>query len=199
MTLAIPPGYASVRMDFRRNAESDLKSVIFGVKSGHTAAAIAVDVDNAYDAAGSLRSIIPSSLTLVSVTAYKGNDGPLLVGTVNPGTAGTGANDDLCSPAVSFVLKKRTEFAGQRFRGRLMLPFATEAAVDSAGVVSGAKVTAISAAGAVFLTELAIELADAAGMVVLHDEELGPVTPTPVTTLTCRSTVGTVRRRQVIG
>lgn len=200
MALRIPVGYASIRLDFLRTGEQDEKSITFGVPSADTAGATLGAVLDAWDDPGSMRSLLFSSITLTDATCYKGADGPLTVATLAVNQAGSGLNPNLCSPAVSMVLKKSTGLAGPRYRGRLMLPWCSEADVDSAGVVAGAAVVAWSAAAEVWRGAMAADPAiGGTGMVVLHEESLGAITPTPVELLRLRGTVGTVRRRQILG
>lgn len=77
-----------------------------------------------------------------------------------------------------------------------MLPFCSEADVDNFGTIAGATVTGWNAALTIFLAQLAAAgRTQLNGMVLLHSSATAP---TPVVTLTLRTTAGTVRKRQLV-
>lgn len=104
--------------------------------------------------------------------------------------AGTGTNTS--PPANSSILiTKRTGLAGRRYRGRMFLPCfgMAEAAVDAAGLLSGATVTAWNTRAGAFRTALSgVSLP----LVLQHSDGAAG---TPISSLVVSALVGTQRGR----
>lgn len=196
--MIVPNGYAEIGIDWLRTGGAHLYTITFGValKATPTPTGVQTDVKNAWTFAGSMNGGQPTSMVAQTVH-YKATYGGLpLSGSVSAGWASGGGGPTMTSPAVSLVAKKATGLAGRKYRGRFMLPFASEADVDNNGNVAGATVTGWNAALAIFLTQLgAAGRSQINGMVLLHSDA---TTPTPVTALTLRATAGTVRKRQQV-
>lgn len=197
--LVIPNGYAEIGIEWSRTGMIHPFVITFGValKATPTPAGIALDVKNAWSFAGSMNASQPTTMTANYVRYKATYGGVALSGQSAAGwAAGGGGGTTLCSPAVAAVIRKATGLAGRKYRGRCMLPWVSEADVDTVGTVLPATVTAYNTALAIFLTQLgAAGRAQINGMVLLHSDA---TTPTAVTALTLRATVGTVRERQPV-
>lgn len=101
-----------------------------------------------------------------------------------------GAGAATASPNVSFLLQKRTDFGGRRNRGRMYVPGVGEAAIDDAGKLTLAKVSAMQAAADGFVSDL---LAATIDPVILHSA--AGVAPTTITRIVCSDQAATQRRR----
>lgn len=196
--MIIPNGYAEIGVDFLRTGGAHLLTITFGValKATPTPAGIQTDVKNAWSFAGSMIGAQPTSMVAQTVHYKALYGGVPLSGTASAGWAAGGGGPTLLPPAVAMVARKQTGIAGRRYRGRLMIPWCAESDSDNNGNIPGATVTAVNGGLAVFLAQLAAAgRAQINGMVLLHSMVL---TPTPVTSLTLRTTVGTVRKRQAV-
>jgi hypothetical protein len=130
--------------------------------------------------------------------ALIGNDGPPMALDVSDNTVGTATTLQMLPPNVTYLLKKSTAFAGRAFRGRIYLPFVDNGAVSEAGVVSGARMTAlIAAAAALFTAPGTGSSTGVTGWWLLHRAEPGvtPPAPTQITNISTTSMVATQRRR----
>lgn len=197
-TTIIPNGYAEIGVEFMRTGATIPAVITFGVllKATPTGAGIALDVKNAWTAAGSMNGAQPTSMTAVTVRYKAVYGGVPLAGSAPAGWAAGGGNPTLMSPAVALVARKSTGIAGRAYRGRMMIPWCSEADADNNGVVAGAVVTAYNAGLSAFRVALAAAgRAQINGMYLLHSSAIAP---TAVTALALRATVGTVRERQLV-
>lgn len=96
----------------------------------------------------------------------------------------------------AYLIRKRTDAAGRRGRGRFYLPGVAEANVSPTGVLDGVLLPEANTAAAAFLTGVQA-LTSVQDMVVLHRSEgLGTEpAPTPVTSLVADTRIATQRRR----
>jgi hypothetical protein len=146
---------------------------------------------------GSFNDAQPTSITAQNLNLRIRLGGDLFsFDRVNPWAAG-GGNPTLLSPAVSYTQKTHTLFAGRRFRGRFQLPWAVESEVSTGGVIDSSVVTAYGLAGEVFRLAFNADATKLRGPYLLHT--INGLDPTIINAITCRDTVGTVRRRQVVG
>jgi hypothetical protein len=114
--------------------------------------------------------------------------------------AGTGAARSSPSPQVSVVLRKRTDFVGRRYRGRMFLPscFLNETAIEEDGTVAAATLSSFQSIANTWLDNIAA-VSGVVNMYLLHSDEEGQLTDTPaptqVTSLLAQTVVRTQRRR----
>lgn len=94
------------------------------------------------------------------------------------------------------LVRKRTDMAGRRGRGRMYLPGIQEASVSPTGIISGALLAQLQPAADDFLAGLEA-IVGVEGMVVLHRSEGAGVepAPTPVVSLQVDERIATQRRR----
>lgn len=139
-----------------------------------------------------------NEITFARLVTLSGNDGPL-IRTESTGTStGTRTATLTLPPQVTYVLSKRTAFAGRQFRGRMYLPFVSSTNVSQQGAVNATEQTIVNTAMTAFRTDVRA----AAGLNVddfylLHATPLLGSTPDPtlITSTGCGSFVGTQRRR----
>jgi hypothetical protein len=110
----------------------------------------------------------------------------------------TGASTNpIAPPQVALLVKKTTNGAGRKNRGRMYLPGIIErTAIDGSGQVAAGYLAAVQGRLDTFLDELengpVLSTADAFHMVVLHGDA---TTPTRVTSLRAQALMATQRRR----
>jgi hypothetical protein len=110
---------------------------------------------------------------------------------VSSNIQGTGGSNGISSN-VSYLVRKVTALGGRAGRGRMYLPGPTEADVNEAGAILGARVTSLQAALNDFLTQM---VADGDGPVLLHGVGSPISTPTPITSFSLDTRAATQRRR----
>lgn len=151
----------------------------------------------AWTVTGSLNEGQPTSVFCVNLNVRYRIGGLLYsVDRPSPWIAG-GGSGNLLSPAVTTCIKTHTAQAGRKFRGRFQMPWASETDVDMGGNIDSGVVAAYTAAAEVFRLGLISDATQLGGAYLLHSS--GATAPTLITSMTCRSTVGTVRRRQTVG
>jgi hypothetical protein len=197
-SLVIPNGYAEIGVEFARTGLTRHPVITFGVKlkAAPTPTTIEADFKAAWTAAGSLNGAQPSGTEAVYVR-YRATYGGLPLSGVTAATwVHGGGAAAMASPAVSLVARKATGLAGRKYRGRVMFPWCSEGDVNDVGTVLAATITGYNSALAIFLAAMAAAGRTAInGIYLLHRDGS---TPTAVTSMTLRSTVGTVRQRQPI-
>jgi hypothetical protein len=196
--LSIPPGFAQFSF-FVTNATVGHRCVwTIGGKlagSGLTPAqgsALFVAVS------GALNPIWDSQVIQTGFHALIGNDGPPMALDVPGSVAGSATTLQMLPPNVTYLLKKGTAFAGRAYRGRLYLPFVDNGAVSEAGVVSGARYTALTlAATNLFAAPGTGSTTGVTGWWLLHRAEPNttPPAPTQLTAISATNMVATQRRR----
>lgn len=136
-------------------------------------------------------TLVGNLVNTVTTTTIRVKNGPNDTGEFHEGTmtiVGGNSNPGM-PPNVAYLIKKSTLTGGKRGRGRMYLPGVPEAAVDVAGTVAGATVSAIN-------TDLGALLADLISvdcpMTLLHSDSGLPST---VSALTIDGKVATQRRR----
>ena len=150
----------------------------------------------AWTASGSVVEAQPTSVDAVNLNVTLNLSG-LLGGAdrPDPWVAG-GGSPTLCSPAVSYTVKKHTLQIGRKHRGRFQLPWAVESEVSTGGFLDSSLVDDYNAALEVFRLALTSDATLMTGPYLLHDSAEAP---TVIGSLKLRNTVGTVRKRQVVG
>jgi hypothetical protein len=148
--------------------------------------------------ADAVSNLIATFLTSQMGTGYRyegslfriGQDGDPLLFSSTTGN-GSGTQSATTVPQnTALLFHKRSPFGGRRNRGRMYVPGLGESAVDNAGVVLAAAVTAANTAADTLITGL-----NSAGfpMVILH--ESAPLTPTEVASFTVSTRAASQRRR----
>jgi hypothetical protein len=116
-----------------------------------------------------------------NATGADGSAGPPIVGSLN---------ESPDSPQVAVLIKKRTALGGRQGRGRMFLPFLTEAQTDSGGRMTAGAIDGYQVAAGGFLAGL---VSRDIPMVLLHAAP--EIVPTLVLALEVQSLVATQRRR----
>jgi hypothetical protein len=189
------PGYADVSIETTYTGFLRPAYITFGVDPVSTdPAQIATDVGLAYNAAGSMISLMDTQTTLSGIRVSLGTDGGGdLVYDAGYATVGGKANSSL-PPNCALLVHKNTSRGGRRGRGRMFIPWwVGEGDCDEMGLVSAGVLTTYQTALNVFLTQLGTRNVP---MVLLH----GPgrtATPGPdvVLSLTPDRLISTQRRR----
>jgi hypothetical protein len=196
--LVIPPGYAQFSF-FLNNATVGHRCVwTIGGKLAGSGLSPAQGAALQLAVATALKPLWDSQVMQTGFHALIGNDGPPMALDVSDNTVGTATTLQMLPPNVTYLLKKSTAFAGRAFRGRIYLPFVDNGAVSEAGVVSGARMTAlIAAAAALFTAPGTGSSTGVTGWWLLHRAEPGvtPPAPTQITNISTTSMVATQRRR----
>jgi len=201
MSLIIPPGF--LHAVYRLKLEGDTEEMV--VTCGHEidTASGANNDDAADDLFGAFSStfvddIMPNVYELTGVDVYIGNDGPTLVYTSTEAPF-PGNDPAACIPPnTAYLIRKRTDLAGRRGRGRFYLPGVTEERVDNVGNVLSGTVGSMQTICDAFYSRLTFDAgARFYPPVVLHRSEgIGTEPPpTPITRFVVDGKVATQRRR----
>lgn len=193
----VPNGYAEIGIEFLRTGATLPGVITFGVKlkAAPTTTQIATDIRTAWTAAGSMNGAQPTSVVAKFVRWKAVWGGVAMSGQSATTWVAGGGNPALASPAVSLVARKRTGLAGRKMRGRLMIPWCSEADIDANGNVAAGVVTAYNGGLSAFRVALAAAArVQVNGMYLLHSDATAP---TLVATLVLRSKAGTQRTRQL--
>lgn len=200
MTLIIPPGFLQASYVFSLVGDAEPIVVTCGhevdAASGATLAQSADDLFVSFAA-----NILPnmnSQYVLEYVATYGGNDGPTIV-TISTEEPEAGSGSAAIVPQnTAYLIRKRTDLAGRRGRGRMYLPSVAEQNVDAVGTVAPSTVTALQAS----YDDWYDDLTSTGGSrfyppVVLHRSEgIGEEpAPTPIVTFQVQTKVATQRRR----
>lgn len=201
MPLIIPPGFAQAVWSMTLTGDSEPIICTGGLDVSAAGGDFEAAADGAFAAWGA--NIMPSvsdEYTLDHVTLYVGQDGgpPLVYDSTLTGSAGGLTNAPLPQNCAHLV-RKRTDAAGRRGRGRFYIPGVPEGEVTPTGVLSTTYVDGMTASAQAFLDELATPVGayPSLELVILHRSEgIGTEpAPTPVTQLICESVIATQRRR----
>ena len=201
MALIIPPGFAHAVYRHRREGDTEDMLVTCGheidAASGANSTDIADDLFNTW--ATHIISQLSQPTTLIGVDVYVGQDGPDPLVVVSGEDPVSGPNTNNLAPQnCAILVRKRTDAAGRRGRGRLYLPEVAEAVVDNVGNLSTSYRDDIQAAFDAWYEELT------AGVgfrlyppVVLHRSEGAgeEPPPTPIQSLVVEGRIATQRRR----
>nr|CRY96835.1 hypothetical protein [uncultured prokaryote] len=201
MSLLIPIGYLHAVYEFTLAGDSEPMVVTCGHEIDTPSGANSVDsADDLFISfADIVTATMASSYTLQRVTTYSGNDGPTIVtDSTEAPVAGAAFGGDCVPQNTAMLIRKRTDLAGRRGRGRMYLPGVPETLVSAVGTLTPAYVEDLQDAFDAWY----IELTSASGNrfyppVVLHRSEgIGTEPePTPIATFVVESKVATQRRR----
>jgi hypothetical protein len=200
MALIIPPGFLQASYVFSLVGDSEPIVVTCGHEIDTASGASAASSANALfdNFADTILPNMNAQYVLEYVATYAGNDGPTIVtiSTVDPVPGGGSAA--IVPQNTAYLIRKRTDLAGRRGRGRMYLPSVAEQNVDAVGIVAPSTVTSLQAAFDAWM----LELTDTIGNelyppVILHRSEgIGEEPPpTPVVTFVVENRVATQRRR----
>ncbi len=201
MSLIIPPGYAQVVWSFTCDGDSEPMVTTCGIDlSEDPGDADELTANRMFGAmVPGMIPVISSAYTLTHVTLYIGQDGgPTVVheSTSEPveGEAGTP-----CPPNTAVLIRKRTDLAGRRGRGRFYIPGVAESIVEANGNLTAPGKAAWDEAVVDFYSRVNnVDIgAVAYPPVVLHRSEgigVEPI-PTPISLFAVEAKVATQRRR----
>lgn len=201
MSLIIPTGFVQAVYQFEMSPDPEVMVITCGHEvdsaSGATYANSADDLFNAF--ATHMMPELSTALELVAVTTYGGNDASTPVVTESTETPVSGGNSAATVPNnTAFLVRKRTDLAGRRGRGRMYIPGVYESVVNHVGELSELSYDAWQ----LVLADWYEALTSAVGAryyppVVLHRSEGAGVEPppTPVTSFQMDRYVATQRRR----
>lgn len=166
--------------------------VVFGVDGSTllSASAISSALDAVLATANGFRNMLPAEVTITEFTTrFRSSPNVVEIDTSVLNLPGilVGPNPP---PQVAFLFQKRSGLAGRTNRGRMYVPAASEAEIDSGGTLSSALITNAQGGANNFLADLA---ASSIPMVILHTNPAE--TPTAVSALTLSPKVATQRRR----
>lgn len=201
MPLIIPAGYAQCVVEHIRLGDTEPMLCTFGVELDELPAGGEAGVPDAVmeawiDSIGSGYNL-DTSVTGVTVYVGGGSGGTeVYTSSLSPFT---GPNSNALVPQnTAILIRKRTDLAGKRGRGRLYIPEVPEGSVDAVGTLVPADRAAWQARASALLANLTTaEPGWNLPMVVLHRSEGAGVEPppTPVLNLVVESKVATQRRR----
>lgn len=198
MALIIPPGFAQIAYELRLAGDSELIVTTIGLDLGVAGASQIADL--AFQAfALEVMPGVSNQLTLERATAYVGQDGapPDVYDSTLTQVVGAGASGMLPQNC-ALLVRKRTDLAGRRGRGRMYVPGLDETGVTANGTLTAGTLAAWQALFTGFYERLTDGVDQAATPpVVLHRSEgIGPEPlPTPITTLLVDGRIATQRRR----
>jgi hypothetical protein len=200
MALIIPPGFLHAVYELTCVGDPEPMVVTCGHEIDSVSGSSSADApDDLMQSFGDeVMPIVSSQYVLQAVTTYSGNDGPTIVNTSTLPTQVGGASNTCLPPNTSYLVRKRTDLAGRRGRGRMYVPGVPEATVDHVGIVTASTVTVVQAA---FTAWFEILTAGAGARlyppVVLHRTEgIGDEPPpTPVLSFLVENKVATQRKR----
>jgi len=199
--MATVPGFADISIQLVLAGLNRPAYITFGVDPVDTdpttvgAAVLAASIG-----AGSLMSIMDSSVTLRQVRVSLGTDGSEDLVGIATGTAVGGTAKTTLPPNCAQLVHKMTARRGRRGRGRMFVPWCVdEGSTDEAGLIAAGVVTANATALNTWRNALS---AGGNPMVVLHDPSkpgtahpTTPGAPNVVTSLVCDPLISTQRRR----
>jgi len=191
----IPAGYAQVNYRFSGTGLPNGAEITMGyalADPAPTPAALCSDLAAIW-VTSDMDSLYTSSATLSSVAAKYGPNATGPSAELGVSVAGTMAGEGI-APNVTWLIRKNTGFGGRSGRGRFFLPQIGETAVNAAGAIVGATVTAAQVDVNAWHSNCVT-----AGYVptLLHSAASGiPITdPLPIVSFTVDSRVATQRRR----
>lgn len=195
MAVIIPPGFAHVVVELALDGDSEPMVNTFGIELSETATPVET-ADNIMTAfATRFDSVVANGYSVTACDLYVGQDGGsnLVFSSTAAPIVFAGTGNSLPQNCAALV-RKRTDLAGRRGRGRFYVPGVEETSVSAVGVLSNTYLTAWQAAADAFLDDLET---DGTPMVVLHRSEgigVEPV-PTPIVALVVDERIATQRQR----
>ena len=189
-SLVIPDGYGEARIEWQVPGNAGPGLTVLGFTDGDP-------IEGADQVALAIRDRVKNDICPQMANAYF-----LATVTVNINRTGnieqgqaTGLDNGSLTgaampPNVTYLIRKRTGFAGRKFRGRWYLPGVVEGDADAAGVLSSTRQLALQTAMTLFAGDM---ITDGHDVVLLHSS--APPGPSVITGLLVEQTVATQRRR----
>lgn len=206
MALVIPNNYGVVTATFNYVPFGKQIAITFGYQDVSGGTPVLTDANQIRGYMIGANSIaeavrLTTAWQLLEVSCLKRDStGMLTVGANTTILTGTGTPATPANPIfTSFVVTKRTAYAGKKFRGRYYMPGfqLSEDLVDAVGNIGGGAVGIEQTRQALFLSQMS---AGGVPMMLLHEASTpGPSAPNPVTSLQVRPVIGIQRRRRARG
>lgn len=201
MALIIPPGFLHAVYELKFDFDPEVMVTTCGHQIVNPTSLEPSDMADALFAffASNMMNLVVNTYDLVGVTVYVGNDGPTPNVGVSTATAVPGAiTGDALPQNTALLVRKRTDLAGRRGRGRMYLPGVSRGPIGGDGKVDATWRAAAQLDVDNWLASLGTTSdTDAFPPVVLHRAEgIGtePL-PTPVVNLVLDDRVATQRQR----
>jgi hypothetical protein len=200
MALIIPPGYLHAVYQFTCTGDPEVMVTTCGHEIDTASGANNDDApDDLMTAFGSsMMTGLSADYTLVGVTCYIGNDGPVIVAESSGASVPGGVSQNAAPPNVAILMRKRTDLAGRRGRGRFYIPGVLNDVYASNGLLTTGQVDALTVDANAFYADLTVSVGNRFyPPVVLHRSEgIGDEPPpTPVTQFTIEQRLATQRGR----
>jgi hypothetical protein len=191
--MEIPVDFAQVNLVFGGLSCPTGAEITLGLEIGDYAGSptnAAEDVKDAWDVANiNTLQVVTCELRETRVKFGPNATGPFgLNTTVIAGTDGSPG----VSPNTAFLIHKVTNLGGRAGRGRCYLPGVDETQIDDSGDIDSTLTDAMTAAWAVFKTQLE---AGNLNPTLLHAVDSPIDSPTPITEFVCDGIAGSQRRR----
>lgn len=190
--MIIPDGFAQANFQFVGTGAPEGAEVTLGLDvqayAGDPTDA-ALDCANAWNVSFATQQSSSITFTNVHVKFGPGNTG---ASGDSPGGGACAGNAAAVPPQVSVIMNKATALGGRSGRGRMFIPGLPEGLVNPAGVIDGTTIANWNAAAEDFVDALTTALL---GPVLLHGPDSPLTVPTPLTSITTSSKVGTQRDR----
>jgi hypothetical protein len=205
--LVIPLGYAQCSYELRQDLMARSAFITWGVGPTDPGLDITTLAKDAFNATGSLKTLLDANWKLYSTRVTQHQDAGLLQyedNTIITGTRGAGVS---VPPNVAVLVRKTTTFGGRRGRGRWFLPGMIDSPnVQENGVINPASLAIIQTALNVWR---AAYITATVPLVLLHNaKRIGgagttgnpyiydtPPAPYPINSLQAVALVATQRRR----
>jgi len=196
--LIVPPGYANASFKLKLASGPKVFSfaLAFSVTDAEDPDTLAQQVSGCWTNAShgwKIANMFPQWHYL-GCTVHVGNDGPTLVGNFETDITGTASSNN-CPPInASLVVKKRTGFAGQKYRGRCYIPpvAVAEGNVDDLGNQTSTQRSDSPDAVNRLTAAFPLEVPTFGAHKLLHSDA---TLPTTITSFLVESLLGTQRRR----
>jgi len=193
--LRIPPGFfnAHYRWAFAGSSHSMSFAIAGGLDDAVEPNLLATELSTAFTTGYGMSNVY-SNWTFHGVYVEVGNDGPDLSGEFDPAAPGTAGSGAFPPMNTSLIWKKKTSFAGRKYRGRIYVPTISlvEGDVDSVGNIDTTVQGVVAGNFNDFLSQIATEVPELNGLFLLHE---GATAPTQVVDWILESMVATQRRR----
>lgn len=194
MAYDIPANYGLLVLTMQNNTVAQPDTVRFGLKYIDASTMVTADFNRIANLfRDGLKASWDTNWNFGPVKQYYNSGGTLLLSEDPTIEAGTVGAVNYASDQVAIIMKKNTAFLGKAYRGRCFLPGVQETQVDAAGTIASGTVTALNTVFGTLLTNVNAD-ADIDYMALLHVVPTGDI-PAEITSLSCASKCGTVRRR----